>query len=270
MNNFKCPHCDKFHKDGHPKTGANWNKFREQRDALRRENNSLRKHAYFNLPRYTKEQELGPPTQSSELIVGYRVWRYSEGYLRSTFKTDVIWPHRKALTRDIYDDMGIHACKEYKKVLSLLSEYCSNMEKSLGVAGSIYMWGEVKEHETGYLSEFAYPKEFFVGDDWDPITAMQLEENYGVPVIFREELNKDCWPKHVIRDWGWSKNYFSLSYSIVDWAKFVKTPVKQNALAKDDPALRQASQQPGMRTATGAAMMFRDVQQKMSKQEGSD
>jgi hypothetical protein len=146
-----------------------------------------------------------PPEILAELIVGYRVWVYDDGYLRSAYKSEVKWPHRKMLTRDIYDNKGIHAVKEYKTVIPLLKEYCLGCSSApsafnptgqakpdrCGVAGAVYMWGEVKEHAIGYLSEFAYPKEFYVGDDFDPLAAMQIEENYGVSVCLREELKKD-------------------------------------------------------------------------------
>jgi len=265
-NHFKCPHCDKHHKNGHPKTGANQDKFRNQRDQLRRENNILKrelnsskmsdpfagsilKYGWHNVQSEKKVSEV--TTQSTELMVGYRVWSYAEGYLRSTFKTNFAWPHRKPLTKDIYDDAGIHACKEYKKVLPLLSEYCDGMVSKIGVAGSVYLWGEVKEHETGYLAEFAYPKEFFVGDDMDPLLAMQLEEDYGVSVTFRAELSKDLWPKHRAPDWlqqFWHPVRYT--FSIAPWPWNLpsgrddiindQTPaVKKDALAKDDPTFRQ-------------------------------
>lgn len=118
----------------------------------------------------------------TEPIIGYRVWDYKDGYLQSCVY-DTAWPYRKAIDRDIYNDLGIHAVKDYKRVPVLMAEYRAK------VAGAIYMWGEVHEKTEGYLSEFAYPKELYVSEDTDPLTIMQLEHDYGVPVIIREELN---------------------------------------------------------------------------------
>lgn len=133
--------------------------------------------------------------QTSEPVIGYRVWNYREGKLYSTAQSQFSWPHREALKRDLFNDAGIHAVKDYKRVIDLLREYClprttfNTTPQYNGVAGAINMWGEVKECETGWLSEFAYPKELYVGEDTDPLRIMELEENYGVPVVMREELN---------------------------------------------------------------------------------
>lgn len=136
----------------------------------------------------------------TEPYVGYRVWHYNDGYLQSAFKTEFKWPFRKALTKDVYQNEGIHAIKEYKGIIPLLKAYCwpidgssntlrSPREGTRGIAGSLYMWGEVQEHTGGYLAEFAYPKELYVDEFCDILTIMQLEENYGVPVQIRAELN---------------------------------------------------------------------------------
>jgi hypothetical protein len=180
-----------------------------------------------------KQKPSGPAEKSTDLIVGYRIWHYKDGYLTSAYKTDVKWPHRKQLTRDVYNNEGIHAVKDYKKCIPLLKYYCIGDEPSvynpmgslktgiIGVAGAVYMWGEVKEHEIGYLSEFAYPKELYVGDDFDPISAMQLEENYGVSVQLREELRKENL-KNSSSDWfpnglvSWSSNFYAFPSTVVN------------------------------------------------------
>lgn len=133
-------------------------------------------------------------------IVGLRVWKVvMEGglpKLRSVYK-ETVWPYRKALERDVLDDMGIHAVKPGRRspsvsdpggigmdVLSLFTSYQAD------VAGEVYLWGKVTEHEQGYLADFAYPKRLFPHSNLDPIVAMQLEDEYGVPCIYREEFVK--------------------------------------------------------------------------------
>ena len=144
-----------------------------------------------------------------EPIVGYRVWKLkmldakidstptvfnpagmdvSIGGRRTATLTsanqEAEWPFRKALERDEIRNMGIHAVKDGSYVEHLWHSY------SADVAGSVYLWGEVKEHTQGYLAEFAYPKELWMPEETDPMLIMELEENYGVPVKLRADLVK--------------------------------------------------------------------------------
>lgn len=232
MNSFGCKKCDNYHKKAHEYCSVDANHYRQQRDNLRRENNKLQRQlrdftagnppqmVYFRGMDYSygydksnqynkgytdaieymrKERAKKTTPRSSELIVAYRVWIYNEGRLQSTYKTDFFWPFRKALQRDIYNDAGIHAVKDYKNCIQLINQYCGGgpsvydpaglTSRKTGVAGAVYLWGEVKEHEIGYLAEYCYPKELFVGDDADPMMVMELEKNYGVPVNLRSELS---------------------------------------------------------------------------------
>lgn len=135
-------------------------------------------------------------------IVGLRVWKVIDDRglpkLRSVYK-ETVWPYRKALEKDILNNMGIHAVKPGvhgpsiadpaaisggMDVLSLFSSYEADM------AGEVYLWGHVDEHTDGYLAEFAYPKRLYPHSDFDPVIAMQLEDEYGVPCEYREEFKK--------------------------------------------------------------------------------
>jgi len=77
---------------------------------------------------------------------------------------------------------AFHAVKNDLSLLSLFTTYAAH------VAGSVYLWGEVKEYTEGYLAEFAYAKELWMPEDTDPVVIMRVEENYGVPVTFRSDL----------------------------------------------------------------------------------
>lgn len=143
-------------------------------------------------------------SQSDQPIVGLRVWRVIDDKglpkLRSVFK-ETVWPYRKALERDVLNDMGIHAVRPGVRasaldplarivgtgamdVLSLFASYEAD------VAGEVYLWGHVDEHEWGWLADFAYPKKLYPHADLDPVIAMQLEDEYGVPVEYRREFTK--------------------------------------------------------------------------------
>jgi hypothetical protein len=121
--------------------------------------------------------------QSTVPFTGYRVWGLDreDGTLMSCTRR-FIWPRRKPMVRDDIQNVGIHAVKNDLRVPTLFTEYVAN------VAGSVYLWGEVKEHTEGYLAEFAYPKELWMPEDTDPLVIMKVEENYGVPVELRSNL----------------------------------------------------------------------------------
>ena len=123
--------------------------------------------------------------QSTVPFTGYRVWGLDreEGTLVSCTRR-FIWPHRKPLVRDFIQDVGIHAVKNDSRVPTLFTRYAAH------VAGSVYLWGEVKEYTAGYLAEFAYPKELWMPEDTDPVVIMKIEENYGVPVELRSNLTR--------------------------------------------------------------------------------
>jgi hypothetical protein len=56
------------------------------------------------------------------------------------------------------------------------------------IPGVVNLWGTVVEYEQGYRAEFAYPKEFWVPEDYDVVMAARLEETYGVPVLFKPDI----------------------------------------------------------------------------------
>ena len=230
MNHFSCKKCNNYHKGGHctdpsDKIREQRDELRRENNKLKRQ---LYKpipaysgYVFSNMGDYPVPKDRGynkgfeegkksvieefskqPPPVSEGLVVAYRVWGYHEGLIRSSAYSNFSWPQRKALGKDLYHDKGIHAVKEYKQIIPLLQEYHpirpegyvhddSNYKEYPGIGGSVYLWGEVKEYEKGWMAEYAYPKEFYLGEDADMLTVMQLEEDYGVPVILRKELNKE-------------------------------------------------------------------------------
>lgn len=139
-----------------------------------------------------------PTVKSTEPIVGYRVWNLNRKNMRlvSCWKK-YEWPLRKRLERDDFDTMGIHAVKDTKRIVGSDPNVWEGVpgqglwqEYSAEVAGSIWMWGEVKESADGCLAQYAYPKQLWMPEETDPCVILELEENYGVPVEMRPELKK--------------------------------------------------------------------------------
>lgn len=151
---------------------------------------------------------------SQEPIVGYRVWKLKDGLLQSGVMPD-LWPARQRMTRGIKIDLtnrqvninpltgkttqdksiGIHATKTERAIFEKVSPEFDIFENTglwddykAAVAGEVYLWGEVKECQYGWLAEFAYPKRLWLPKKADVLTLMQLEQNYGVPVETRPDL----------------------------------------------------------------------------------
>ena len=240
-NPFTCKHCDGYHKRGHREkackdpepepimyypngldgTPSVWNPVGISQGIPVQHTAHLKVIIEEVIKKEEKKYYANLPTESTEPVVSYRVWRYQEGKLISAYM-DTVWPGYKPMTRDLYKDEGIHGVKDYKKIPKLMREYTTSYEPFASmftspktfpmVAGSINMWGEVKEREIGYLSDYAYPKELYVGEDFDCLAIMDLEENYGVPVTIREELTRSKWPK--------SKDDF-YGYGIGSWVSYI-------------------------------------------------
>lgn len=157
-----------------------------------------------------KEPKTIERSTSQEPIVGYRVWKLKDGLLQSSVMPD-LWPARQRMTRDVKNDLtdnpvtgitpldkslGIHAANTEQAIFECVnSESYVFMQNGLwgaykaAVAGEVYLWGEVKECQHGWLAEFAYPKRLWLPESTDVLTLMQLEQNYGVPVETRPDLS---------------------------------------------------------------------------------
>lgn len=141
-----------------------------------------------------------PTSQISEPIVAYRVWNLDRATMQLKSCTqDYLWPLRKKICRDVFNNKGVHAVKHLSRVLDDGAPSLYNptgfpqglwTEYKADVAGEVYLWGEVTEYQLGYKAEFAYPKSLWVPEDTDPMVVMKLEENYGVPVEMRKEFKK--------------------------------------------------------------------------------
>jgi hypothetical protein len=133
----------------------------------------------------TNPEPATPVQATTEPIVGLRVWHIQMlGGMRKlkSVSFPILWPYRKALEKDPIHHEGIHAVKPGPEIVSLFLKYEAQ------VAGEVYLWGKVVECEFGYLADFAYPKRLFLPGNFCPVAAMQLEEEYGVPCEYREEL----------------------------------------------------------------------------------
>lgn len=105
-------------------------------------------------------------------IIAYRAWRYEDGLLRSVYQPDWWKPGHTLVGREINDwgKRGVHAWKErnsepFNEYVRDYMRYRCRLEhvySTVIVTGSVYLWGDVVEHEFGYRAEFARIKSI----DW--------------------------------------------------------------------------------------------------------
>lgn len=112
-------------------------------------------------------------------IVGYRCWRVEGGFLRSVYQKDVWLPGNVIEGRGLedWDERGIHAwksasSKEYHDYIrgylnqeddpftAMYVRYFSGGRETINrrpamVTGTVFLWGDVVEHERGWRAEFA-------------------------------------------------------------------------------------------------------------------
>jgi len=142
----------------------------------------------------TKIEELGV---TDEVIVGYRDFML-EGSIEDVFlvsRNGTEWPKFKPLTATciVEGDNAASALRTHDApelscncgIYAFDNPKHEDMDFTLDVWGEIYMWGETYICESGYRSEFAYPKTIFIrsyGTKTTDRIADALREQYGVPV----------------------------------------------------------------------------------------
>jgi hypothetical protein len=111
-------------------------------------------------------------------IIGYRCWRIENGLLRSVYQSDVWQPGQILEGRELgdWDQRGIHAWKDsgseqyHDYIRSYLNQGSDPFTAMIlwgktsargvearpaMVTGTVFLWGDVVEHERGYRAEYA-------------------------------------------------------------------------------------------------------------------
>lgn len=157
----------------------------------------------------TELEKPKPPLKREVIIAGeitaYRCWRIENGWLRSVYQSDVWKPGCPLEGRELgdWDSRGIHAWKDagsrhYREYIRgyLNAERDWMWRAFMGrerddnqpamVTGTVFLWGDVVEHERGYRAEFArvrsldwlYPDETMMGRE--ALALDDLRALYGV------------------------------------------------------------------------------------------
>lgn len=164
------------------------------------------------------EMQKQPPLKREGIvageIVGYRCWRIVRGdpaaligRLRSVYQSDIWNPGDILQGRELgdWDSRGIHAWKdsgsrEYNAYIRgylnreadpfasafYFGDNNSSADRPAMVTGTVFLWGDVVEHERGYRAEFArvrsldwlYPDEIMMGREAKALD--DLRRLYGV------------------------------------------------------------------------------------------
>lgn len=140
-------------------------------------------------------------------IIGYRCWRIENNLLRSVYQSDVWQPRQILEGRELgdWDSRGIHAwkssgSKEYHdyirgylnpetdtwKQAVLYGTSIRIEDKPAMLTGTVFLWGDVVEHERGYRAEYArvrsldwlYPDADMMGKEQEVLE--EFRQRYGV------------------------------------------------------------------------------------------
>lgn len=131
-------------------------------------------------------------------IVGYRCWKVQKGLLRSVYQKDTWLPGQVLEGRELgdWDSRGIHAWKDkgskhyHDYILGYLNQenypsvWYLEGQRSLRpamVTGTVFLWGDVVEHERGWRAEFArvrsldwlYPDETMMGREQEALDELR-------------------------------------------------------------------------------------------------
>lgn len=148
-------------------------------------------------------------------IIGYRCWRVEKGMLRSVYQNDVWAPRQILEGREIgdWDQRGIHAWKDggsteyHNYIRGYLNRdsdpfrrlfYFGQPDKEPSdprpamVTGTVFLWGDVVEHERGWRAEYArarsldwlYPDASMMGREQEALD--NLRRRYAVPLHERK------------------------------------------------------------------------------------
>lgn len=136
-------------------------------------------------------------------IVGYRCWRIERGTLRSVYQSDMWKPGEILEGRELgdWDSRGIHAWKDpaSKQYHEYIRSYLNSADdpfmwaflngdrkrderRPAMVTGTVFLWGDVVEHERGYRAEYArvrsldwlYPDATMMGREQQTLEALRL------------------------------------------------------------------------------------------------
>lgn len=202
--------------------GSPFNTFRgpsgiSARDLIRAKQRLLNANYYYDP---TFDERPPPPLKRDGVvageIVGFRCWRLSGGLLHSVYQNDVWLPGQVLAGRELqdWDQRGVHAWKDaaskhyhdyirsylnrdgtpfqlmaarllYGTRVATLDDLDAQMRPAM-VTGTIFMWGDVVEHERGYRAEYArvrsldwlYPDASMMGREQQ--TLDRLRDAYGV------------------------------------------------------------------------------------------
>ncbi len=129
-----------------------------------------------------------PVVEQTDVVIGYRAWRikyraHGQPFLSSIFR-EGIWPYGQAMqsrfSLDAPPYAGIHAFKSIEDVHAYIRY--PGMASLRFVIGEVSLWGDVIEHERGWVAQYAYPRQLSV---IGTRAAQELRRGYGCEVTER-------------------------------------------------------------------------------------
>lgn len=116
-------------------------------------------------------------------IVGYRCWRLHNGKLYSMYQSAFCWEPGKTIEGDVTTGDGVHA---FKNPLAVGHYGYSDRSEATVVSGTVWLWGEVVEHQEGYRASKAAIRSIDSSPLYD---ASKLRKLYRVTRVRKKKQN---------------------------------------------------------------------------------
>ena len=121
-------------------------------------------------------------------LIGWRAWYLVKPHYLLSLNHSALWLPGEQITAECDTDGPTKHTDVCAPVQGCsCGIYAHKTEDPINYAdcwGEVYMWGKVVDHETGYRSQYAYPKQLFVTEKHATFIPI-LSGAYGVPVSVR-------------------------------------------------------------------------------------
>jgi hypothetical protein len=181
-------------------------------------------------------------------IVGYRVWQWGPGGLRS-LNGERWFPGRplravcraavcrKGITRAEVTGHG-HFAPQCDCTCGIYSANCfDHLARTgyggYGIYGEVYLWGAVVEHQLGWRAQCAYPKNLFLPPSMMPFSIRKLESrlgsliSYGAGIFIADPSGNVC---------IWSREH---GYDPVGVARLIETGQKYYIRSRQERTIKE-------------------------------
>ena len=121
-------------------------------------------------------------------LVGWRAWKLVKPYFLLSLGGQCMWMPGERLVAECEMKNFSHPGIDAPVMACTCGIYAHKIEEQIAykdVWGEVYLWGQVKEYDSGYRAQYAYIKQLFVVPELAHLVPI-LSGSFGVPVTVKE------------------------------------------------------------------------------------